>query len=201
VKQFMEFSEKTLEKLKIYEDVLKKWQSKNNLISNSTINDIWDRHILDSAQLYPLISKQEQVVLDLGSGAGFPGLVLAILNQYEGKGKWHIHLVESDARKCAFMQEVARLCQLNVKIHNCRIEQMPELQADVITARALKETKTLLHYVQPFLKPDTVCLFLKGENADLELSWASNEYSFLVEKLPSITQGSSILKIMEINNE
>ena len=198
MKQFMNFSEKTIENLKIYEKTLKKWQKKINLVSSSTISNVWDRHILDSAQLYPLISKQEQVLLDLGSGAGFPALVLAVLDKYEGKGKWHIHLVESDTRKCVFMQEVVRLCSLNVSIHNCRIEDMHHLQADVITARALKETKTLLSFVQPFLKPDTVCLFLKGENADLELSWAANEYNFIVEKIPSLTQGSSILKIMEI---
>ena len=198
MKQFMKFSEKTIENLKIYEDTLKKWQKKINLISPSTVSNIWERHIMDSAQLYPLLSKQEQCILDLGSGAGFPGLVLAIMDKYEGKGKWSIHLVESDTRKCVFMQEIGRLCQLNIFIHNCRIESMPPLQADVITARALKETKTLLHYVQPFLKPDTFCLFLKGENADLELNWAANEYNFIVEKIPSLTQGSSILKIMEI---
>ena len=154
---------------------------------------------MDSAQLYPLISKQPQIILDLGSGAGFPGLVLAILNQTEGKGNWSVHLVESDARKCAFMQEVLRLCQVHATIHNCRIEDMPQMQADIITARALKETKTLLYYATPFLKPNTICLFLKGENADFELSWAANEYSFLVEKIPSLTNGSFILKMMEIH--
>ena len=167
VKQFMNFSQKTLDKLKIYEETLKKWQSKINLISPSTIPDIWDRHIMDSAQLYPLITKQPQVILDLGSGAGFPGLVLAILNQTEGKGNWAVHLVESDTRKCAFMQEVLRLCQIHATVHNCRIEDMEPIPVDVITARALKETKTLLYYSYPFLKPNTYCLFLKGENAEL----------------------------------
>ena len=185
--------------MKIYEETLKKWQSKINLISSSTVPEIWTRHILDSAQLYPLISKQPQVILDLGSGAGFPGLVLAILNQTEGKENWSVHLVESDARKCAFMQEVLRLCQIQATIHNCRIEDMLPIKADVITARALKEVKTLLFYVYPFLKPDTFCLFLKGENADLELNWATNEYNFLVEKIPSLTKGSYILKMMEIH--
>ena len=195
----MEFSQKTIEKLKIYEETLKKWQSKINLISPSTVPDIWDRHIMDSAQLYPLISKQPQVILDLGSGAGFPGLVLAILNQTQGKGNWGVHLVESDARKCVFIREIMRLCQVNAIIHNCRIEDMPPMKADVITARALKETKTLLFYAYPFLKTDSYCLFLKGENADLELNWATNEYSFLVEKIPSLTKGSYILKMMEIH--
>lgn len=199
VKQFMNFSQKTLDKLKIYEETLKKWQSKINLISPSTIPDIWDRHIMDSAQLYPLITKQPQVILDLGSGAGFPGLVLAILNQTEGKGNWAVHLVESDTRKCAFMQEVLRLCQIHATVHNCRIEDMEPIPVDVITARALKETKTLLYYSYPFLKPNTYCLFLKGENAELELTWAANEYNFLVEKIPSLTKGSYILKMMEIH--
>ena len=199
VKQFANFSKETIEKLKIYEETLKKWQSKINLISPSTVPDIWNRHIMDSAQLYPLISKQPQIILDLGSGAGFPGLVLAILNQTEGKGNWAVHLVESDSRKCAFMQEVLRLCHIQATVHNCRIEDMPSIKADIITARALKETKTLLYYVIPFLKTDTVCLFLKGENADFELNWAANDYSFLVEKIPSLTKGSFILKMMEIH--
>ena len=186
MKQFMEFSEKTLEKLKIYEDVLKKWQSKINLVSNSTLSDVWDRHIMDSAQLYPLISKQEQVVLDLGSGAGFPGLVLAILNQYEGKGKWHIHLVESDIRKCVFMQEVVRLCQLNVKIHNCRIEQMPDMQADVITARALKETKTevksLFFGVNEKLDINVPESKVRDRNADVSLLYkVAKEFIYYVK--------------------
>lgn len=199
MKQFDDFSQNTIEKLKIYQETLEKWQRKINLISPSTVSDIWNRHIMDSAQLYPLISKQPQTVLDLGSGAGFPGLVLAILNQTEGRGNWNVHLVESDTRKCVFMQEVLRLCHINATIHNCRIESMPAMTADVITARALKETKTLLHYVQPFLKPDTYCLFLKGENADLELTWAANEFNFLVEKIPSRTENSFILKMMEIH--
>ena len=195
----MEFSPKTIEKLKIYEETLKKWQSKINLISPSTVPDIWNRHIMDSAQLYPLISKQPQVILDLGSGAGFPGLVLAILNQTQGRGNWAVHLVESDTRKCVFMREILRLCQVHAIIHNCRIEDMEPMKVDIITARALKETKTLLFYAYPFLKTDTYFLFLKGENADLELNWATNEYNFLVEKIPSLTKGSYILKMMEIH--
>ena len=153
----MEFSPKTIEKLKIYEETLKKWQSKINLISPSTVPDIWNRHIMDSAQLYPLISKQPQVILDLGSGAGFPGLVLAILNQTQGRGNWAVHLVESDTRKCVFMREILRLCQVHAIIHNCRIEDMEPMKVDIITARALKETKTLLFYAYPFLKTDTYC--------------------------------------------
>ena len=199
MKQFDEFSKKTQEKLKIYEEILKKWQSKINLISPSTIDNIMDRHIMDSAQLYPFITSKAKNVIDLGSGAGFPGLVLAILNQNEGQGAWEVHLIESDTRKCAFMQEVARLTQTKIHIHNCRIEDLTDLKADVITARALKEVKTLLDYVQPFLKPDTTCLFLKGKNADLELEWAASSYSFLVKKIPSMLEDGFVLEIMEIN--
>lgn len=199
MKQLNDFSEKTIEKLKIYEETLKKWQTKINLISPSTVSDVWKRHILDSAQLYPLISQKTHAVLDLGSGAGFPGLVLAILNQTQGKGAWHVHLVESDARKCVFMQEVLRLTGVHATVHNCRIETLPAFPADIITARALKETATLLHYVQPFLTEQTICLFLKGENADMELEWAAQNYNFLVEKIPSQTPKSFILKMMEIN--
>ncbi len=199
MKQFDDLTEKTIEKLKIYQSLLEKWQKKINLISPLTINDIWKRHILDSAQLYPLIPNKIQTLVDLGSGAGFPGLVLAIINQTQGNGKWSVHLVESDSRKCVFMQEVARHCGINVVVHNCRIEGLTSLKADVITARALKETNTLLGFALPLLKPHTMCLFLKGENADLELEWAAQHYSFMVEKIPSITEKSYILKMTEIH--
>ena len=199
MKQFDEFSEKTKEKFKIYEETLKKWQKKINLVSPTTLSDIVNRHIMDSAQLAPLITGRHKKILDMGSGAGFPGLVLAILNQNEGRGDWNVHLVESDARKCAFIQEVARLTNTKIYLHNCRIESLTDFKADVITARALKEVKTLIEYAVPFLLPGTHCLFLKGKNVDLELEWATNSYNFVVKKIPSITQGSFILEITEIS--
>ena len=199
VKQFDEFSEKTKEKFKIYEETLKKWQKKINLVSPTTLSDIINRHIMDSAQLAPLIIGRHKKILDMGSGAGFPGLVLAILNQNEGRGDWNVHLVESDARKCAFIQEVARLTNTKIYLHNCRIESLTDFKADVITARALKEVKTLIEYAVPFLLPGTHCLFLKGKNVDLELEWATNSYNFVAKKIPSITQGSFILEITEIS--
>ena len=199
MKQFDEFSEKTKKKLKIYEETLKKWQQKINLISNATVPDIMQRHIMDSAQLYPLISSKHKVIVDMGSGAGFPGLVLAILNQNEGQGAWDVHLIESDTRKCAFIQEVARLTNTHIILHNCRIEDVKDVKADVITARALKEVKTLLEYAVPFLKPDTTCLFLKGQNVDLELQWAAGSYSFLADKIPSECAKGFILQITEIS--
>jgi len=199
VKQFEEFCEKTQEKLKIYEETLEKWQKKINLVSNSTLSNLRNRHVMDSAQLYPLITARTKNVIDMGSGAGFPGLVLAILNQNEGQGAWNVHLIESDSRKCAFIQEVARLTQTNIFLHNCRIEDVHDIKADVITARALKDVKTLLDYSQEFLKPDTMCLFLKGQNVDLELEWAAGYYSFLAKKVPSDYEKGFILQITEIN--
>ncbi len=199
MKQFNEFSEKTKEKFKIYEEILKKWQNKINLVSPSTLSDIMNRHIMDSAQLYPLITARQKTILDMGSGAGFPGLVLAILNQNEGQGLWDVHLVDSDSRKCAFIQEVARLTDTQIHLHNCRIENLTDFKADVITARALKEVKTLIEYSIPLMKSDGICLFLKGKNVELELEWAANTYSFVAKKIPSITQGSFILEITEIN--
>ena len=199
MKQFNEFSEKTKEKFKIYEETLKKWQNKINLVSPSTMSDILNRHIMDSAQLYALITSKQKTIVDMGSGAGFPGLVLAILNQNEGQGTWDVHLVESDTRKCAFLQEVARLTNTKIHLHNCRIESLTDLKADVITARALKEVKTLIEYSIPILKPEGICLFLKGKNVELELNWAANAYNFVAKKIPSITQGSFILEITEIS--
>src|SRR5690606_35728339 len=97
----------------------------------STIAALWHRHFLDSAQIYPLISPNSQVLLDMGSGAGFPGLVLAIM------GVRGVHLVESDRKKAAFLREAARITDSDIQIHNCRLETLPPFPADVVTARAL----------------------------------------------------------------
>ncbi len=199
MKQKEFFLEKTKEKLKIYQNLLQKWQQSINLISPSTLSDIMTRHFQDSAQLYPLIPDTAQTLVDMGSGAGFPGLVLAIMDQTQGNGKLDVHLVESDQRKCVFLREVIRQSQIKATVHSSRLENIPPFQADVVTARALKDLKKLLDLAQPFLTSETVCLFLKGEKAQKELSEASQYYSFNVEKISSQTADSGlILKLTEI---
>lgn len=228
VKQDAFFTPETKEKLKIYEEILKKWQKSINLVSKKTINEIWTRHFLDSAQVYPLIPATARTIVDMGSGAGFPGLVLAIMANdpqnrslrqpaephmqtlsdeqgnppsfsdtvSAGQGMpFTVHLIESDTRKGLFMKEVIRQLGLtNAVVHTCRIEKMPPLSADVITARALADTSQLLAWADPFMTPDTHCLFLKGAGAADEIKGLEAIYS--ITCFPSLTApDSSILHL------
>jgi 16S rRNA (guanine527-N7)-methyltransferase len=188
-------SRETLDRLQAYADVLAKWQAKINLVGAATLPDIWQRHFLDSAQLYPFLPPQTRVVCDIGSGAGFPGLVLAIVAEAAGRDiQWH--LVESDARKAAFLAEAARVTRIAgaVKIHPVRAEGLAgRMGADVITARAVAPLETLLGYAQPLVKPDGLCLFLKGETVEDELTIARQRWAFLLEKHPSKSDPAGVI--------
>ena len=160
----LDVSRETGEKLAAYVALLEKWQTRVNLVSASTLPDIWNRHIWDSAQLVPLVPANTRRILDVGSGAGFPGLVLAAFCDAE------CHLVESDQKKAIFLSTVIRECGLRVKVHNHRIESLPCLQASIITARALAPLDRLLPLLASQLRPGTRCLFLKGARAKAELA-------------------------------
>ena len=138
-------SRETFEKLCVFHNTLIKWQKTINLISKDSIKNIWERHFLDSAQLYTHVKGVRGNIVDFGSGAGFPGLVLAMM------GKKNIHLVESDKKKCVFLREMAMLTNLEITIHNCRIENLSNLDADMITCRALAPLNKLIDYVEVFL--------------------------------------------------
>lgn len=153
-----------MERLQRYAEALERWQKRINLVSRATLSDLWRRHMLDSAQLLPLIPVRATRLTDLGSGAGFPGLVLAILGVPE------VHLVECDARKCTFLREAARLTNTkNVTVHNRRVEEMPPETFDVVTARALARLPELLRLARRFAGPETVLLFPKGRGIAEEL--------------------------------
>ena len=171
-------------KLDTYVALLEEWQNKMNLVSDSTLPVVWTRHVLDSAQIEQYLKPSDKVILDLGSGAGFPALVLAILDEAKNRT---VHLVESDGKKCSFLQAVAEACGLQVVIHNERIEKMTVFKADVITARALAALDKLVNYAKPFIGEQTRCLFLKGKKADEELKLCAKKFVFTVEKHPSIT--------------
>ena len=191
-------SRETLARLQAYAETLKKWQAKINLVSATTLPELWQRHFLDSAQLYPLLPPHARVVTDLGSGAGFPGLVLAIVAEAAGRDiQWH--LVESDGRKAAFLAEAARASRIAgaIKIHAVRAEGLGgRMGADVITARALAPLEKLLEYAYPLVKPDGLCLFLKGERVEDELTVARQRWRFELERHPSKSDpGGAILAI------
>ena len=186
-----------LEKLDIFSELLLRWQTKTNLIGNSTINIIWERHFLDSAQLYLQIDRNKKTLVDLGSGAGFPGLVLAVMFLEFGGPK--VHLIESNKRKTVFLTEASQLLGVDIKIHNARIESILNLKGDFITARALAPLNRLVSLSQRFLSSDTICLFLKGKKFKEELGQARKYWRMRVEEISSITSPNSrILKISEI---
>lgn len=196
-KQIIASIEKAKTDLKHYLDLLNNWQKAVNLISSSTLETAWHRHIMDSAQLYPLIPDTASSLVDMGSGAGFPGLVLAILNKANNGFLKDIFLVESDLKKCLFLKEVSRQLSVPVTVLNQRLETLSNISADVVTARALAPFEQLLQWGKSFITPHTTCLFLKGENSMSELSACS--VSCHVEKIKSITNTKSfIIKATEV---
>ena len=191
-------------RLETYAALLVKWQKAINLVGRETLPDLWRRHMLDSAQLGEHVSKTRPdgsplVLLDMGSGAGFPGLVLAIMASDAGR-LWQVHLVESDARKCAFLSTVARETKTEVKIHRARIENLTAFAADIVTARALASLESLLDYAEPFLMPSSHCLFLKGATAADELTAAAKSWKMNIEQLPSRSgPAGNLLHIRDIS--
>ena len=202
-------SRETLERLETYEALLRQWQKTINLVAPSTLGDIWHRHFADSAQLLTLAPPGAKRWLDLGSGAGFPGLVLAILLAERGIGP--VTLIESDTRKAAFLAEVARRTGVPVDIRGTRIEKTAT-QAnvasretddaaawDVVTARALAPLPRLLELVAPFFANATIGLFLKGREAEVEVEAAQQSWDFAFDLHPSLTDDSGrIIVIREL---
>ena len=198
-------SRETLARLNLYESLLREWQKHINLVANGTLDAVWHRHFADSAQLARLIPAEARTIVDLGSGAGFPGLVLAIMRAGEhqvaaghGPPAWgpdsmpkRVVLIESDHRKAAFMREVARQVGVAVEILSIRIETL-ETQSklapvDVVCARALAPLDRLLGLAVPLFGDDTVGLFLKGQGAQAEVDVARRQWSFDVTLVPSVT--------------
>jgi len=186
-------SRETLDRLSVYAALLRKWQRRINLVGRSTLDDLWRRHMFDSAQLFPLLPDGAQRLVDLGSGAGFPGMVLAILGVPE------VHLIESDARKAEFLREVSRETSTAVELHVARIEDVQPFAADVVTARALAPLPKLLNLAGRFVGENTVMLFPKGQDVDMELTEATKHTIMHVEIVPSRVHASgAILRLTRI---
>ena len=161
-------------------------------MSSSTLADAWQRHILDSGQLAAYYPPQTRHILDVGSGAGFPGLVLAIM------GGVMVDLVESDQRKAVFLSTVVRELGLSAKVHSQRIETMPNLCADVITARALAPLPKLLNLIETQVSPECVCLFLKGASVEDELTNLQSYSTMICETHPSLSGSTGV--VLEMKN-
>jgi len=186
-------SRETFLALETYETLLRKWQKAINLVSGATLEDLWRRHFLDSAQLMPLLPPDDPGgaghITDFGSGAGFPGLVLAILT---GRPT---HLIESDQRKAAFLGEVARAtgCAGRVQIHSARVEALKPWAAPLITARALADLTQLLDWASPFLSTASLCIFPKGAKAEDELTAALRVWKMTIERSRSVTDPTGLI--------
>jgi 16S rRNA (guanine527-N7)-methyltransferase len=218
-------SRETLQRLEIYAALLVKWQAKINLVGPATLPDLWRRHVLDSAQLTPLLNPLPQIggglgrgkpehspresslasptpahpqvggggtLVDLGSGAGFPGLVLAIMTD------WRVYLLDSDQRKCAFLRQVALDCGVleQVTIHAKRIEQVTGIAADVVTARACAPLGELLELAEPFIGEKGTGLFLKGAQAEEELTQAQRHWTMRLDRRESISDPAGVILIV-----
>jgi 16S rRNA (guanine527-N7)-methyltransferase len=186
----LDVSRETREKFNRYAELLLKWQKTINLVSDTTLEDLAMRHFLDSAQLIKYIPDKKIKLADLGSGAGFPGLVLAMLGVAE------VHLIESDIRKATFLREVSRETNTRVIVHDDRVEDTTIADIDLITARALAPLRDLLVMAQKLSAP--ACLFLKGEKTVEEVEKAQKRFNFVLEIHQSVTDETG--KILYINN-
>ncbi|MGB0695713.1 MAG: 16S rRNA (guanine(527)-N(7))-methyltransferase RsmG [Rhodospirillaceae bacterium] len=184
-------SHETLGRLEAYLDLLVRWQRRINLVGPKTLGDPWRRHFLDSAQLIPHLSPQSGIAVDIGSGAGFPGLVLALCCP-----DLTVHLFESDGRKAAFLREAARVTETNVTIHNARAESIAPFAASFITARAFAPLPKLLDLAWSFVGPETKFCLLKGQSVDDELTDSHKIWMMHTEKHPSLSDSAGCILIL-----
>ncbi len=180
-------------KLDLYDILLRKWQKTINLVSPATLADLETRHFADSLQLVDLLPASTKRLYDLGSGAGFPGLVLAM-----ARPDISVTLIESDQRKCVFLQTVSRETVTPVKVETARVENLVLPAPDVITARALADLTTLLEMTERWWTswPECTLIFPKGANADEEVFIARTRYAFDLKTVPSQTNPAAKILIL-----
>ena len=192
-------SRETSNKLTLFANIVEKWTPRVNLISKASVPYIWQRHIEDSIQIYSLVPPVSSWV-DLGSGGGFPAIVVALLAQQDGRSS-KFTLVESDQRKCVFLRTAIRELGLKVEVLNDRIENIPPLEANVVSARALAELPLLIGLASRHMKSDGIAIFPKGKNWKVEDAKARKSWAYSNESIPSKTDPSAaILKIKEIKH-
>lgn len=197
----LDVSRETAEALDRYAALLVRWQASINLVGPSTLPDLWRRHILDSGQLLRLILEKTGrapplALLDMGAGAGFPGLVLAIM------GLGRAQLVESDRKKCAFLRQAIQATGCKAEVHASRIEALADMRVDIVTARALAPVADLLALGHRFLAPDGEMWLLKGRDADGELTRARQCWTFDVARYPSLThEDGRIVRLSAIEKQ
>lgn len=188
-------SRETFSRLKIYAGMLEDWNARHNLVSRKSLEDVWRRHFWDSAQLAQLVPPSAESLVDLGSGAGFPGLVLAEML----RGRVKAVLYEATNKKCEFLRAVVKRLELDTEVRCVRMEEAKAEPFDVITARACAPLSKLLAYAQHFAGAGSVCLFLKGQNVEAELTEAHKSWRMKVRRHKSLSDPSGvILEIREL---
>ncbi len=190
-------SRETLARLKAFVGALTDWNERHNLVSRTSMAEVWRRHVWDSAQLAAFVPSNAASLVDLGTGAGFPGLVLAILLQ--ARPQFCTVLYEATGKKCQFLNTAAKAAGVSVTVRHVRIEDAPHEPFDVVTARACAPLPKLLAYAQPFQGPKTTNLFLKGQSVDAELTAAHKSWRMEVKRHLSQTDPTgTVLEIREL---
>ena len=191
-------SRETLSGFFEYKTLLYKWNEKINLVSKHTLIDIWERHFLDSGQIIINVEASGKRWVDVGSGAGFPGLVVALLLR-DRKVDCDLVLVEKHPKKVFFLKEVIRKLNLSVKVVNDNIYTLEPLNADILTARAFSELNNLMEIAFRHRKKEGICLFLKGENYKIELDKTLNNWFFDYDIVGSLSSSSgNIIRVKKI---
>jgi len=185
-------SRETLDRLTAFGGLLADWNRRHNLVSARSLGDVWSRHVLDSAQLTRFVPLEAKTLIDLGSGAGFPGIVVALM-----RPDLRVTLVEATAKKCRFLREADAILHTGIRVLNARIEDVARVPFDVVTARACAPLPRLAGYAQRFVGPNTVCLFLKGQNVGSELTEARN--SWRMELLSHASMSDPAGTVLEIH--
>ncbi len=196
IAEFCDLNHSKTENIEEFVILLLKENYNFNLIGKSTIPDIWTRHILDSAQILKFIDDKNKKIADLGTGAGFPGIIISILGAKE------VHLIEKSVRKCEFLRKAKILSPNPIFIHQAKAEEVLDKKFDILTSRALASLDKLLKYGIDFLKKDGYCLFLKGKNLENEIKEAKEKYIFDYDLFESLTAfESAVIKVSNISRK
>ena len=191
----VDVSRETYDRLKHYESLVQKWSPKINLVAKSTLEDVWERHIVDSVQVCDLVSFPETWV-DIGSGGGFPGVVVAIIAAEKARD-CQVTLIESDQRKCAFLRTALRECGVKGRVISDRIEKVAPMGAGVLSARALADLSLLLEFAERHLSKDGIALFSKGVQWKKEVDNARSQWRFELESTKSWTEPDAVVLKIE----
>lgn len=191
-----QFSEATVARLECHLALLRKWNGAINLVASSSLGDAWSRHVLDSVQVFALRGGSCGHWADLGSGAGFPGMVVAVLAA-ELAPQMRVSLIEADHRKAEFLRVVSRETGVAVQVIDSRIEGVPSLQADLVSARALAPLPVLCGYAALHLAPGGRAVFLKGARAEDEITAARATWNFNLDRVPSLTDPEAMVLVIE----